>query len=124
MDGQTGQVISVHEAHGSEHDFEIFKRSGVVFSKDVLAVADKAYLGIHELHPFSVLPVKKPRNGELSTEQKAFNRSVSSYRMRVEHVNRRIKLFKMFQHRYRNKQRKHHMRISLVCGIYNYELGF
>jgi len=124
MDGQTGEVVSVHEAYGSEHDFEVFRRSGVVFAKDVLAVADKGYIGIHELHPFSVLPVKKPRSGELSKEQKAFNRNVSSYRMRIEHVNRRIKLFKMFQHRYRNKQRKHLMRISLVCGIYNYELKF
>ena len=124
MDGQTGKVICVHQAHGSEHDFELFKKSGVVFGKDVLVVADKGFIGIQELHPFSVLPVKKPKGGRLSKEQKAFNRSVSGYRMRVEHVNRRIKLFKMFQHRYRNKQRKHLMRISLVCGIYNHDTGF
>jgi hypothetical protein len=29
----------------------------------------------------------------------------------------------MFQCRYRNKQRKHHMRISLICGIHNFELA-
>ncbi|MCL2707465.1 MAG: IS5/IS1182 family transposase, partial [Dehalococcoidia bacterium] len=32
--------------------------------------------------------------------------------------------FKIFQYRYRNKQRRHLLRFSLVCGLYNYELGF
>jgi hypothetical protein len=44
--------------------------------------------------------------------------------MLIEHVNRRIKRFKILQIRYRNKQRKHLFRVSLICGIYNYELGF
>ncbi len=29
-----------------------------------------------------------------------------------------------FQYRYRNKQLKHLLRFSLICGLYNYELGF
>ncbi|MDR2360932.1 MAG: IS5/IS1182 family transposase, partial [Oscillospiraceae bacterium] len=41
-----------------------------------------------------------------------------------EHVNRRIKRFKILQMRYRNKQRKHLLRLSLICGIYNCELQF
>jgi len=53
-----------------------------------------------------------------------FNGNLSKYRVFIEHVNRCIKRFKMFQYRYRNKQRKHLLRISLVCGIYNYELRF
>jgi len=124
MDGQTGRILCVHETFGAVHDFELFKRSGVRLSKDILLVADKGYLGLHALHAFSVMPLKKPRNGELTAQQKQFSRSVSGYRMRIEHVNRRIKCFKMFQYRYRNKQRKHLLRISLVCGLYNYELGF
>jgi hypothetical protein len=124
IDGQTGRVLCVHETLGAVHDFELFKRSGVRLGKDILLVADKGYLGIHTLHAFSVMPLKKPRGGELTAQQKQFSRSVSGYRMRIEHVNRRIKCFKMFQYRYRNKQRKHLLRISLVCGLYNYERGF
>jgi len=52
------------------------------------------------------------------------NRNISKYRIKIEHVNRRIKRFKMFQQRYRNKQRRHLLRISLIAGIYNYELRF
>ena len=55
---------------------------------------------------------------------KAFNSYLSKYRIRIEHVNRRIKRFKILQMRYRNKQRKHLLRLSLISGIYNFELRF
>jgi len=86
--------------------------------EDILLVGDKGFQGICELHAYSLTPFKKPRNGELTSEQKAFNRNLSKYRIAIEHVNRRIKRFKMFQYRYRNKQRKHLMRFSLICGVY------
>jgi hypothetical protein len=92
--------------------------------EDILLAADKGYQGIEKLHALSLTPFKKPRKGELTPEQKVFNRSLSKFRIVIEHVNRRIKCFKMFQYRYRNKQRKHLLRISLICGIYNYELRF
>ena len=123
IDGITKKIICVHESKGSVHDFEVFKRSKVHLNKDILLVADKGYQGICALHPFSITPFKKPRKQELSALQKAFNRSLSKFRIFIEHVNRRIKCFKIFQQRYRNKQRKHLLRFSLVCGIYNYELG-
>ena len=92
--------------------------------EDILLVADKGFQGLCELHAFSLTPFKKPRKGQLTPEQKAFNRNLSKYRIAIEHVIRRIKRFKMFQYRYRNKQRKHLLRISLVAGIYNFDLGF
>ena len=54
--------------------------------------------------------------------QKRFNCNLAGYRARIEHVNRRLKRFKIFQCRYRCKQRKHLLRMSLICGIYNYQL--
>jgi hypothetical protein len=124
MDEQTKQIICVAEAKGSVHDFELFKHSGIHLLADILLLGDKAFQGICDLHAFSVTPYKKPRKGKLTLEQNAFNRSLSRYRIAIEHVNRWIKRFKMFQYRYRNKQRRHLLRFSLVCGIYNYELGF
>jgi len=103
---------------------EIFKRSKTHFAKDILCVGDKGYQGIKIYHGNSLTPHKKPKGGELSEYQKWFNSQIGSYRIRIEHVNRRIKRFKILQHRYRNKQRKHLLRVSLICGIYNYELRF
>ena len=124
IDGLTGKIICVAEDKGSVHDFELFKRSKIHMLDDILLVADKSFQGVCAIHPFSITPFKKPRNGVLTAEQKAFNRSLSKFRILIEHVNHRIKCFKIFQYRYRNKQRKHLLRLSLVAGLYNFELGF
>ena len=124
IDGLKGKIICVNEDKGAVHDFEIFKQSGIHILDDILLVGDKGFQGICAIHPNSLTPFKKLRKGQLTAEQKAFNRKLSKFRILIEHVNRRIKRFKMFQYRYRNKQRKHLLRLSLICGIYNYELGF
>jgi hypothetical protein len=89
----------------------------------ILLVGDKGFQGIIGLHANSLTPFKKPRKAGLTEEQKKFNSKLSKFRIFIEHVNRRIKRFKILQYRYRNKQRKHLLRISLICGIYNHELG-
>ena len=124
MNGQNGEIICVFEAKGSVHDFEMFKQSGIHMLDDILFVGDKGFQGIFGFHAFSLTPFKKPKGGELTKEQKAFNRNLSTYRIRIEHVNRRINCFKIFKYCYRNKQKKHLLRFALVCGFYNYELRF
>jgi len=103
---------------------ELFRQSEVRINRFILVVGDKGYQGIYGLHENSLTPYKKPKGGKLTSEQKAFNRALSKFRVFIEHVNRRIKRFKMFQGRYRNKQLKHHKRISLICGIHNFELAW
>ena len=122
INGVSGQVICVHQAKGGVHDLELFKQSGVHLNRFILVVGDKGYQGIGNLHENSLTPYKKPQGGELTPEQKLFNSKLSKFRIFIEHVNRRIKRFKMFQCRYRYKQRKHHKRISLICDIHNFEL--
>lgn len=124
IDGLNAQIICIDEAKGSVHDFEIFKQSGIHIHDDILLVGDKGFKGVCAIYARSLIPFKKPRKGELTAEQKAFNSYLSNFRMLIEHVNRRIKRFKILQIRYRNKQLKHLLRVSLICGIYNYELGF
>jgi hypothetical protein len=124
IDGLSGKVICIHEGKGSVHDFELFKQSGIHLIDFIVLVGDKGFLGICDIHNNSVIPYKKPRNGELTPNQKLFNSRLSKIRILIEHVNRRIKRFKILQQRYRNKQRKHLLRISLICGIFNAELAF
>jgi len=107
----------VHETKGAVHDFELYKQSKIPMLDDILMIGDKGYQGIHSIHAHSLIPFKKPRNGQLTAEQKEFNRILSKFRILIEHVNRRIKRFKIFQYRYRNKQRRHMLRFSLICGI-------
>jgi hypothetical protein len=120
----TGKIICVSEAKGAVHDFELFKQSSVHIANNILLIADKGYQGIAKIHMNSLIPFKKPRNVDLTYEQKRFNGELSRFRILIEHVNRLIKRFKIFSYRYRNKQRKHLMRMSLICGVYNFDRWF
>jgi len=40
----------------------------------------------------------------------------------IENINAKIKVFKIFSQKYRNRRKRHQLRISLVCGIYNFAL--
>ena len=61
---------------GKEHDFSLFKASGVHFHEQTQGLADKGYQGLQKLHPNSLIPIKKPKNGSLSKEDKRFNRQL------------------------------------------------
>jgi hypothetical protein len=124
INGETGEIIGVCEEKGAVHDLEIFKRSKYHFLTDILLVGDKGYQGIKFYHSNSLTPYKRSKKVKLNDYQKWFNSQIGSYRIFIEHVNRRIKRFKILQYRYRNKQKKHLLRISLIAGLHNFELRF
>ncbi|CAF4221683.1 unnamed protein product, partial [Rotaria sordida] len=55
----------------------------------VQIIADKGYIG----EQYVITPRKKPRGGELTPEDKDFNRSISSARAAIENINQRIKSY-------------------------------
>ena len=95
----------------------------VQLSNNSKILADKGYQGIRKIHENSVTPVKKPKGGRLTREQKRANRELNRVRVAVEHVNRRLKIFKILSDRYRNRHRRFGLRVNLIAGIYNYELA-
>ncbi len=105
------------------HDFRLLKTSEVSFGKLVKVIADKGYQGITKIHELSQTPLKKPRGGKLTSSQKKSNRELNRLRVVVEHVNRRLKIFKILSERYRNRHRRFGLRANLIAGIYNYELS-
>ena len=95
INGMTGQIICVHKAKGRVHDIELFRQSKVRLNRFILVIGDKGYQGICNLHENSLIPYKKPRGGQLTLEQKDFNRTLSEFRILIEHINRHIKRFKV-----------------------------
>jgi hypothetical protein len=116
-------VLSVDQAEGSVHDFQLYKNSvGVAVHPDVAIKTDSGYQGIAAYHANSEVPHKKSKNKPLSAEEKAFNRRLASERIIIEHVNRQIKVFKIMSERYRNRRKRHKLRMTLICAIRNYEI--
>jgi IS5 family transposase len=120
---KTGKIICLAHERGKTHDFKLFKNSDVKFHKLLKVLADKGYQGIAKIHELSETPIKKPRGGKLTKEQKKYNRQLNQLRVVVEHVNRRLKIFKILSYRYRNRHRRFGLRANFIAGIYNYELA-
>jgi hypothetical protein len=70
---------------GSKHDLTLLLESGLlnVCSPSYRVLAHKAYLGFSDV---MFTPIKRPRNGELTQDQKAFNLQIHSNRGIVENV--------------------------------------
>jgi len=87
-----------------------------------MLLADSGYQGIAAYHANSEVPFKKSKNRPLSPEEKTFNRRLARERIAIEHVNRQIKVFRIMSDRYRNRHRRHGLRMTLLCEIRNCEI--
>lgn len=123
IDQSSGAVICLFFGKGSQHDFKLFQASGVRLHPETESLQDKGYQGIQKLHLNSRLPVKKPKGGALSPADKAKNRALAEERIGIEHVNRRLKIFRILAERYRNRRRRYGLRCNLIAALYNYELS-
>jgi len=119
-----GRIASVSPSHpGSDHDLTV-RRAGPKLRKGVHLYGDSAYQGHDKEHPTIDFPYKKPRTGELTAEEKEYNRGLSRFRVRVEHGIGRMKRFRVISDRFRNPRRTHHTKMSIVAGLTNMEAGF
>jgi hypothetical protein len=50
-------------------------------------------------------------------------RQLAKERITVEHVQRKLNIFRILSSRYRNRRRRFGLRLNLIAGIYNYELS-
>ncbi|HGQ4495550.1 TPA: IS5/IS1182 family transposase, partial [Streptococcus pneumoniae] len=55
---------------------------------------------------------------------KAYNHALSKERSKVENIFAKVKTFKMFSTTYRNHRKRFGLRMNLIVGIINHELGF
>ncbi|WP_196525709.1 transposase family protein [Nostoc commune] len=62
-------------------------------------------------------PIKKPKNRELTPEQKIENKAFSSKRIFVEHRIRSVKIFRVAQERFRLNPHKYEQVILTICGL-------
>jgi hypothetical protein len=68
-------------------------------------------------------PIKKPRSGHLTPEQKAHNRTVSKRRVRIEHVNSSVKRCRMVKDAIRLwRGIIRDLVIEVACALHNFRL--
>lgn len=104
---------------GPANDLKIWQSQSHKFSPNQQFQGDTAYLGELAIST----PQRKPKLGHLSPEQKEENRQKSKKRIRVEHLIRRIKIFRIASERFRLSSRHYSSIISLVHGLVRYRIG-
>ena len=108
---------------GRTHDFKIYKNEVREKVKKAIKInGDSGFQGICKYHKNSETPKKKSKKNPLTKEEKANNKCLARERILVEHINRKLKVFKILGLRYRNRRKRYGLRSNLLCGIYNFEL--
>jgi len=92
-----------------------------VLHLQIQPLADGGYQGIKELHPQAQHPKRKPYKAKLSKVDKQENRRIARLRIVVEHVLRRLKVFRILKEVYRNKRKRFGLRANLIAAIYNHD---
>lgn len=117
------RIICAHTSINTMHDFKLFKESRLPIRKETKVSVDNGYLGILSIHANSELPKKKSKHHPLTKEDKLANKAKASARIAVEHVNARLKTFKILGEKYRNRRKRFGLRFNLICAFVNSDRG-
>jgi hypothetical protein len=113
----------VYVGKGRRHDYRLFKESPVHLHPNTEAQVDSGFQGYQKVHEKTILPFKGTKKRPLEAAQKEHNYQLASKRIKVEHVIRRVKIFRILSERYRNRRKRFGLRVNLIAGIYNFELN-
>jgi hypothetical protein len=98
---------------GPKADITIWRENAHKFDEKQRFSGDKADVS----EPQIKTPKKKPKNGELTQEEKEKNQEISCERIFVEHMIRIIKIFKVMEERFRLKKEKYESVFNTICGL-------
>lgn len=104
------------------HDFQLFKKQRKKQKFKALLLVDKGYQGLNRLGMNCLIPFKSSKNKPLTLLHKQINREIGKRRIRIEHVNGKLKTFRILAERYRNRRKRMGLRLNLIAAIYNMEL--
>jgi len=118
----THMIMCVATAFGSMHDLTLFRASEVRLHPETALIGDAGYQGIWRDHGHSLTPHKGSRAQPLTPEERQDNRVLASTRLRVEHVIRQLKIFRVLKEVYRHRRRRFSLRVHLIAALCNFNL--
>jgi DDE superfamily endonuclease len=123
IEWESGQIVCAAIATGKTHDFKLLKRSRLPLRSAQMCLADRGYQGFAKQFEGACLPTKKPRKQQLSRAEKQHNRALAKLRVRVEHVIRRFKIFRIFSQKIPESQKAIWIASELDCWFTQLRTG-
>jgi len=106
---------------GATHDKAICDNENIDYPKGCTVYGDKGFEGYAPEGVNIITPKKKPRNSELSNNDKGNNSLISSIRIVVEHVISGIKRCHIVKQVFRNTKYDYdHLVMKISCGLHNF----
>ncbi len=116
------RILIYYNASGTTHDYQMIKDSNILPVLEEMNLGgdfDSGYQGIQKELSKAIIPYKKSKKHELTEEEKNHNKALSKRRIKVEHVNREIKIFRIMKETYRNHMNRYDTKVNIMCAIYN-----
>ena len=110
---------------GKRHDKRIADSETYDFPEGSHLGQDTGFQGFAPEGIAILQPKKKPRGGELTDEEQAENRRISSIRVYIEHVISSVKRYRIVKDKFRQwREGIHDMVMETCCGLHNFRLRF
>lgn len=116
------RILNWYNSKGTTHDYQMIKDSNILPTLEEMKIKgkfDSGYQGIQTQLSGAIIPYKKSKNHELTEKEKNHNRELSKKRIKVEHTNRELKIFRIMKETYRNHMNRYDTKVLIMCGIYN-----
>jgi hypothetical protein len=110
---------------GKAHDKSLADLAGYTLPSGSCLYQDMGFQGFTLDGITIVQPKKKPRGGELTPQEKAANRSISSIRIRIEHAIGGVKRYRIVKDKLRLlKDGIRDIIMETCCGLHNFRLRY
>ena len=110
---------------GKWHDKGVADEAEYLLPAGSILYQDMGFQGFASIGVTIKQPKKKPRNGELTHEEKEQNRAISRLRVRIEHVISSIKRYRIAKDKLRLwREYIHDMVMETCCGLHNFRLKY
>jgi hypothetical protein len=128
LTNEKGKILVVSPTKtGRRHDKRLADKIDLVkkIPEKVAIWADSGFQGIQENHSNSLVSKRGTKNKPLSPEEKEENKVIASFRIKIEHSIGKMKKFKAYSDKFRNKLGLFEDKIALIsASLWNYHLQF
>jgi len=118
-------VLLTATCEGKKHDKKIADEAAFTLPDGSLLYQDTGFQGFALEGATIFQPMKKPRGGELTIDEKTANRLISRIRVRVEHAINGVKRYRIVKDQLRNWKADFRDQVmETCCGLHNFRLRF
>lgn len=110
--------------YGKVHDKKIGDLQPLKLPLGIFIYQDTGFIGHNPEGATVLMPTKKPKGKELTTEQKQQNKEISSIRIAVEHAIGGVKRYRIVKDLFRcRKFGFQHKVMQIACGLHNFSIS-